>query len=154
MEAPRSICQKCLHESGVPWQFCPKCGSRDSGVEAEHGWHRISRLFAHREDYDTRSGSTFAQWFFSGGPDLYARWLDIKNRLAHPEKIPWPGGASGKVSTARAEFLKFAGVGKVTLESFSDIVGTNFMKANPFLMKLCDEYVKHWQGHFARLRDG
>jgi len=70
---------------------CPKCSTRDIGIEEGKAWHEVSKLFARSKgSWDgEQSLETLPQWF-EKHPKRREEWEALKAKLTDPEAIPLP----------------------------------------------------------------
>ena len=136
---------------------CPKCSSRDIGIEPDEEFHKICRLFVIKHgDYDHHAQADFTlpQWF-ENDPKLLTQWKAFKAKLLNFDSIELPPNPPSSEHIRRFYLFKSGALGLLAmnpgpLSPFTSI-GWEEMRQGveellrdcPLLNQLASDYVDH-----------
>jgi hypothetical protein len=132
------FCYGCKTETETDWLVrCPRCETKNIGIEPDEGWHGICRLFAQSKRWLGDSDELSLPWWFQTHPEYLPEWRSFKARL---QDVQFPFLLEGYVE--REDIYNFwisnSGVLPLQMGSEAALRGTPFI--GPLLHRLASVY--------------
>jgi hypothetical protein len=87
----RVFCYDCGTSEETDWLVrCPKCQTKNIGLEPEEPWHWLNRLWASSRGWQGDGDELSLPWWFEKHPKLLPEWIDFKAQLNDVDAISPP----------------------------------------------------------------
>jgi hypothetical protein len=145
----RVFCYDCGTSEETDWLVrCPKCQTKNIGLEPEEPWHWLNRLWASSRGWQGDGDELSLPWWFEKHPKLLPEWIDFKAQLNDVDAISPP---TDHQLTSWSDFYDFwirnSGILPLTQGTASDLV------LSPKIGKLVHKLASNFSDHHYHQRE-